>query len=100
MDNAQRLDGADVGNIHRHQPRCAAATNDHCADAKTTSLTSFDINDLVPFLKVFGDAEKMTINFPQSNEPQWTVKMDGSRMLPVRLNSALLISAAHRDPSR
>jgi hypothetical protein len=54
------------------------------ADAKTInerSLTSFDINndDLVSFLKAFGDAEKMTISFPQSNEPQWTVAMDGSR---------------------
>ena len=54
------------------------------AAAKTInerSLTSFDINndDLVLFLKAFGDAEKMTISFPQDNEPQWTVAMDGSR---------------------
>lgn len=54
------------------------------ADAKIInepSLISFDINkdDLVPFLKVLGDAEEMTISFPQGNEPQWTVKMDGSR---------------------
>ena len=54
------------------------------ADAKTInerSLISFDINkdDLVPFLKMFGDAVNMTIGFLQGNEPQWTVKMDGSR---------------------
>lgn len=42
-------------------------------------MLSFDINndDLVSFLKVFGDAKRMTINF-QGNEPQWALKMDGS----------------------
>ena len=54
------------------------------ANAKTVSersLISFDIRaeDLVPILGLFGDAEKMTINFPQGNEPQWTAKIDGSR---------------------
>lgn len=30
LENAQRLDGADVDNIDRLEPRCSAATNDHC----------------------------------------------------------------------
>jgi hypothetical protein len=30
-------------------------------------------------LKVFGDADKLTVNFPQGDEPQWTTKMEGSR---------------------
>ena len=48
---------------------------------KGSTVISFDIRaeDLVPILGLFGDAEKMTINFPQGNEPQWTAKIDGSR---------------------
>jgi len=41
--------------------------------------STIDKDAVVSFLKGFGDAKKMTINFPQSNEPQWTVAMDGSR---------------------
>ena len=41
--------------------------------------STIDKDVVVSFLKGFGDAKKMTINFPQSNEPQWTVAMDGSR---------------------
>ena len=45
------------------------------ADAKVINdrdLISFDIkDDLGLFLKVFGDAEEMTIGFPQSSA-QWT----------------------------
>jgi hypothetical protein len=65
--------------VNRDAPRPQTIT----AAAQTINEreTSFDItnDELVSFLKVFGGAEKMTISFPQSNEPQWTVAMDGSR---------------------
>ena len=35
--------------------------------------------DMGEFLKVFGAADKLTISFPQGDEPTWTTKMDGSR---------------------
>jgi hypothetical protein len=43
------------------------------------SAISFNIKDLPSFLQLFGYANKMTIDFPRSNEPQWTLKMDGGR---------------------
>jgi hypothetical protein len=35
--------------------------------------------DRADLLKVFGDADMLTVNFPQGDEPQWSTKMDGSR---------------------
>jgi hypothetical protein len=71
----------------------AKASNDH-------RLISFDINkdDLVPFLKVFGDAEKMTISFPQS-DTQWTLMMDGSRNAAATFQQCITKLAAHRAPA-
>ena len=51
-------------------------------EAKTLnkgSALSFDIKDLPSFLQLFAYANKMTIDFPQGNEPQWALKMDGGR---------------------
>jgi hypothetical protein len=30
-------------------------------------------------LRVFGEADRMVISFPEGDEPPWDVKMDGSR---------------------
>jgi hypothetical protein len=64
-------------------------------------LISFDINkdDLVPFLKVFGDAEKITISFPQS-DTQWTMMMDGSRNAAASFEQCITkLAAALRQHS-
>ena len=59
-------------------------------------LISFDINsdDLGPFLKVFGDAEKMTIGFPQT-DTQWTLMMDGSRNAVASFEQCIIKLNAH-----
>jgi hypothetical protein len=66
------------------------------AKAINPGLISFDINkdDLVPFLKVFGDAKKITISFPQS-DTQWTMMMDGSRNAAASFEQCTTKLAAH-----
>ncbi|MBR0742094.1 hypothetical protein JQ581_34675 [Bradyrhizobium liaoningense] len=72
------------------------------ADAKAITaagLLSFDINkdDLIPFLKVVGNAEKMTIGFPQS-DTQWTLMMDGSGNATASFEQCITELAAPPQP--
>jgi hypothetical protein len=53
----------------------------HPSDAGVGSSVFMFINkeDMSNTLRIFSEADKMTIEFPQGDEPLWTVSMDGSR---------------------
>ena len=45
----------------------------------TSVFMTVSNENMAKLLKVFGDADRMTVNFPQGDEPQWNAKMEGSR---------------------
>ena len=45
----------------------------------TSVFMDVDASDEASLMKVFGDADNLTISFPQGDEPAWHARMDGSR---------------------
>jgi hypothetical protein len=45
----------------------------------TSLFMGVKTDDMATLLKMFGDAERVVISFPDGDEPSWGVHMDGSR---------------------
>ena len=76
-----KLDFVDNANADNNRTITAEAALGTPSDAGRGSSVFMTIEDgdMGELLRVFGEADKMTLRFPAGDEPAWDAKMEGSR---------------------